>query len=271
MPVNQTRARPILKIAMAWMCMVLFSPAFALEDAGPKKATKAHIVFLISEDPDNYEAHKTVPVFAEQLRQKHNFQVTVLLGNGPREGFHFSGLDVLLKADLLIVFCRRVALSHKQLQLVKKYLEAGKPIIGLRTANHAFSVRGKVQDGYEAWPDFVPKILGCENRGYGPTAPGTEVSVVSNANNHPILKEVEPRKWHSNGNVYRVSPLLDERATVLLTGKAEGTVEPIAWTRTTPDNSRVFYTSLGYPDDFNDAPFRKLLVNGIYWALEMKP
>lgn len=253
------------------VCATLVSAVFASEAPHSQKEAKAHIVFLISEDPDNYEAHKTIPAFAEQLRQHHNFEVTVLLGNGPREGFHFPGLDVLEKADLLIVFCRRVALSHKQLERVKKYLEAGKPIIGLRTANHAFSVRGKVQEGYEAWPEFVPRVLGSENRGYGPSAPGTEVSIVSDAKDHPILKGVKPRQWHSNGNVYRAAPLLDPDAVILLTGTVEGEVEPICWTRITADNSRVFYTSLGYPDDFKMAPFRKLLVNGIYWALSGKP
>jgi type 1 glutamine amidotransferase len=29
----------------------------------------------------------------------------------------------------------------------------------------------------------------------------------------------------------------------------------------------VFFTSLGHPDDFKNAEFRRLLVNGIGWAL----
>jgi len=44
--------------------------------------------------------------------------------------------------------------------------------------------------------------------------------------------------------------------------------EPIAWTRFA-DNSRIFYTSLGYPDDFKLPQFRRLLINAIYWALDM--
>ena len=262
----------ILKTTMALnVCLVMVSVVFALGNTLGKGDARPHIVFMISEDPDNYEAHKTVPVFAEQIRKKHNFQVTVLLGRGPREGFNFPGLETLRKADLLIVFCRRVALSTMQMQLLKEYLEKGKPVIGLRTANHAFSVRGEVHDGFESWPGFVSQILGCENRGYGPTAPGTEVAVVSAVRNHPILKDVKPQQWHSTGNVYRVAPLLDKEAIVLLTGTVDEKVEPIAWTRVTADNSRVFYTSLGYPDDFEMAPFRRILVNAIYWALDRKP
>jgi type 1 glutamine amidotransferase len=29
----------------------------------------------------------------------------------------------------------------------------------------------------------------------------------------------------------------------------------------------VFYTSLGHPDDFAEPAFRRLLLNGILWAL----
>lgn len=256
-------------IAVVAFCLAIVHTAAAFNDV-PAKNDAPHIVFLISEDPDNYEAHETIPAFAERLRDEHHLKVTVVKGEGPREGYRFPNLEVVSSADLLVVFCRRLALSHAQMDILKKYLKAGKPLVGLRTANHAFSVRGQVQPGFEDWWDFVPEILGCENKGYGPVAPGTEVSVVTSARKHPILKGVRPSQWHSNGNVYLVAPLLDADANVLLRGTAENKTEPIAWTRITKDNSRIFYTSLGYPDDFTMAPFQRLLVNGIYWALDKK-
>ena len=60
--------------------------------------------------------------------------------------------------------------------------------------------------------------------------------------------------------------LVDLQANVLLTGSVEDKVEPIAWTRMC-GSSRVFYTSLGYPTDFEQHQFRRLLVNAIHWAL----
>jgi type 1 glutamine amidotransferase len=148
---------------------------------------------------------------------------------------------------------------------IKQYIKKGKPVIGIRTTNHAFTVREKVEDGFEDWPAFVAEVLGCENRGYGPVEPGTDVAVVSTATNHPILKDV-PQAWHSKGNVYRVAPLLDQKANVLLTGKVNDITEPIAWTRTA-GKSKVFYTSLGYPADFETPEFIKLIVNAIKWSL----
>jgi len=124
-----------------------------------------------------------------------------------------------------------------------------------------------VEEGLEDWPAFVADILGCQNRGYGPVEPGTAVSVISEATNHPIVKDLQTQQWHSNGNVYLVAPLLDKEATVFLEGKANDKAEPIAWTRAAGD-SKVFYTSLGHPTDFKVPQFITLLISGIKWALD---
>lgn len=251
-----------------WLFLVVINLSAAAADTLLEQGENPLIVFLISEDPLNYEAHKTIPKFADMLTSKLDFQVTVLQGKGDLSSFHFPGLEILSKADLVVVFFRRIALKHEQMEIIKSYLNEGKPLIGIRTANHAFSVRDEVPDGYESWWDFVPDILGCENKGYGAVESGTEVTVTPEANGHSILKGFEPANWHSTGNIYHAAPLLDESALVLLTGESEGKEEPIAWTRNA-NNSRVFYTSLGYPDDFKLPQFRRLLINAIYWALDM--
>lgn len=228
-----------------------------------------HIVFLISEDPLNYKATTTIPPFAQKLAEEQHFKTTVLKGEGEKlEAHHFPGLEALNDADLLVVFCRRLALKPEQMQLIKGYLKKGKPLIGLRTANHGFSVRDTVAPGYEDWWGFVPEILGCENRGYEPEELGTDVKVVSEQVTHPILKGIDPAlPWRSNGQVYKVAPLIDTTATVLLTGSTVNVTEPFAWTRKTADGSPVFYTALGYPDDFNNPQFVQLLKNAIDWSL----
>src|SRR5688572_27883613 len=182
---------------------------------------KPRIVFLITKDPNNYEAHHTMPQFAETLEREHGCQVTVLLGKGDHGSYSYAGMEALSKADLLVVFARRIALPHEQMNAIKSYLSKGKPLIGIRTANHAFDVQGKVgdvADGFEDWPAFVADILGCQNRGYGPVEPGTDVSVVPEAATHPIVKDLQTQ-WHSKGNIYLVAPLLDQEPTVLLKGK----------------------------------------------------
>ncbi|NOR66364.1 MAG: nicotinamidase, partial [Woeseiaceae bacterium] len=43
--------------------------------------------------------------------------------------------------------------------------------------------------------------------------------------------------------------------------------EPVAWTNKY-GKSRVFYTSLGHPDDFKNEHFRTLLINAVFWAIK---
>jgi type 1 glutamine amidotransferase len=52
---------------------------------------------------------------------------------------------------------------------------------------------------------------------------------------------------------------------VLLTGTIPGNTHPVAWTRT-QHNARVFYTSLGAPEDFETPGFLRLLANAVAWA-----
>jgi len=230
---------------------------------------KPLIVFLITRDSNNYEAHNTIPRFAETLKKEYGYDVIVLLGSGDHGSYSYPSLEALSRADLLVVFARRIALPHEQMNAIKAYLSKGKPLIGIRTANHAFSVSGKVEDGFEDWPAFVADFLGCQNRGYGPAELGYDVTQVPEAASHPIVKDLQTKEWHSKGSIYKVAPLLDKEATVLLIGKVNDAVEPIAWTRTA-GKTRVFYISLGYPDDFQTPHFITLLTNGIKWAMDKK-
>lgn len=226
------------------------------------------IVFLVNAEPDNYEADRTIPRFAQALHEARGYDCRVLEGQLPLERLRFPGLESLEQADLLVIFFRRSALAREQLDLIRRHLAAGKPLVGIRTANHAFSVRSEPAPGHEAWWEFVPEVLGCENRGYGKTEDGVDVTVATGQADHPILEGVTPLPWHSEGPLYRVAPLLDARATVLLLGSGGPAAgEPVAWTRMA-GASRVFYTSLGYPSDFDLPQYRRLLENGIDWTLD---
>jgi hypothetical protein len=262
-------------LKLAWTALLaagVLHPLASSSEAAPAGRAASHIVFLVSspDDPNSYESARTIPPFAEMLTREHGYRTTVLQAEMPESGSRIRNIQAVWEADLLVVFCRRLGLPPDQLTTIKNHFKAGKPVVALRTANHGFSVRGTFVPGHFAWWEFVADILGAENRGYGPTAEGTAVAVVPAARNHPIVRGL-PGNWHSKGNLYLSAPLLDRRATVLLTGAIEGRVEPIAWTRMAGE-SRVFYTSLGHPADFDDPQphFRNLVVNGIRWALDRK-
>lgn len=252
-----------------WFVLILVTTSlcsFGKDIPGKERtAKKPHIVFLISEDSLNYEAHKTIPVFAKKLRETQAYEVTVLLGEGTNNAFQFPGLEVIEKADVVVLFSRRIALPHAQMNRFKDYLNKGGSLVAIRTGNHAFTTRGEVGKEYTGWPEFVPEILGCGNHGYGPVELGTDVSILPASSNHPILKNFKPGQYHSEGNLYRVTPLLDQNTVVLLNGKVGDEIQPVAWIRKA-GKSHVFYTTLGYPADFETAQFNTLLTNAIQWA-----
>jgi len=239
--------------------------AFAAEP-NPSQTDGPSIVFLVSKDPSNYKAHETIPVFAEMLRNRYGCSCTVIRGEGEPSAFRFPGLKAIRNADLLVVFFRRRAPSNEQMGMIREYLAAGKPLVGIRTANHAFAVKGTIAKGHGKWDTFCSEVLGCGNHGYGPGELGADVRVAAGVADNPILANVKPTWWHSGGSLYLVKPI-DKTATVLLTGSVGDKSEPVAWTRMYR-KSRVFYTSLGYPDDFQLPQFTNLLVNGLFWAMD---
>ncbi|WP_339924758.1 BNR-4 repeat-containing protein [uncultured Cyclobacterium sp.] len=234
-----------------------------------KKNENKKITFLISKDPDNYEADLTIPYFAMKLAKESGFETEVILGEGKRNEFKLPALEKNMDSDLLVFFLRRVALSSDQMQLIKNHIAAGKPVLGIRTANHAFTVReGDIPSGYEDWENFVPEVLGHENKGYGAAREPTQV-VTKQKPGKKILKDIPGGKWESQGNLYLIGNTLDNKAKVILSGTSDGKTNPIAYTRKF-GKSRVFYTSLGYPTDFTHPYFIQFLKNAIDWTLKIK-
>jgi nicotinamidase-related amidase/type 1 glutamine amidotransferase len=222
-------------------------------------------VLAISED--EYKTEQTLPAFMRDVVQDRlGVDAKILLGD-PKEPNTIPELaEALETADLLLVSIRRRALPARDMDAIRKFVAAGKPIVGIRTASHAFDAKGQLAEGRAVWPKFDAEVLGGNYTGHYGTATKTTVNPVKEAINHPILVGVQtPMTGH--GSLYKVSPLA-KTTTPLLTGSIPGQPsEPVAWVNKS-GRSRVFYTSLGSPDDFRSPAFRRLLSNAILWALD---
>jgi type 1 glutamine amidotransferase len=71
------------------------------------------------------------------------------------------------------------------------------------------------------------------------------------------------------GSLYKNNEIAPD-TEVLMTGTNPEATEPITWTRM-HKGGRVFYTSLGHPDDFQIESFRRLLANALFWAAGRTP
>jgi type 1 glutamine amidotransferase len=152
------------------------------------------------------------------------------------------------------------------MQHLKNYLDRGGPLIGLRTASHAFDSRGSGPDDHSEWPTFDPDVLGGRYHGHHGAGPKCAVTTAAGAADHPILAGVT-LPLLSDGSLYKVRPLAESATPLLLGTIPDQEPEPVAWTNQYRQ-SRVFYTSLGHPHDFDDAQFRRLLINAVFWGLD---
>jgi type 1 glutamine amidotransferase len=211
------------------------------------------IVFISGEY--EYHSKETLPPFAKDLESRFDVETTFLARPDDEKKQTIPGLDTLKDADLVVLFVRRMTLPEEELTQIKKYLEAGKPLVALRTSSHAF----------ENWKEFDHEVLGGNYGNHYGNKLKTSVSILPNAKDSPLLKGVT--SFVSEGSLYKNTPL-QPGARPLLLGTVEGqTPEPVAWTHSFKDG-RIFYTSLGHPNDFKEASFQNLLRNAIEWALQ---
>jgi len=234
-------------------------------------APAANIVIMVVEDPNNYEAPRTMRDFVEKQLKPLGHHVTIIEGDKPQP-HHFAGLVEALKdADLLVLFSRRRFPPKDQMAAIHAHLDAGKPLLGIRTANHAFIPKPKevVDSNLAPWPEFTDEVLGAPNTGYETKGLPYTVSVPAGLKT-PLLAGVNPANILGHQSLYKVLPLAAD-ATPILIGTAKTDTSPpmpVAWTRTYgPNKARIFYTSLGAPEDMRVADVRMLLVNAVKWTL----
>ena len=261
---RRSKARGIAWAAFAFLCAGM-SGRHALADKPRDQDRRPHVVLIIAED--EYETDKTLPVFASKYLAK-DFRVTTVLSD-PQDRNDLPGLETVDQADLILVSVRRRAPSHGQLNAVRRFVAAGKPVIGIRTASHAFALRGKETPpaGHDVWPTFDPDVLGGHYTNHHKDGPPTVASIAPGARKHPILTGIDVARLTGKGSLYKVSPLAKSATPLLIGTIPDQPPEPLAWTNTRADGGRTFYASLGHPGDFEQPEFNRLLRNAIDWGL----
>lgn len=238
------------------------APGFGAPDGKP------HVVFVTGDD--EYRSEFSMPMIARILEAKHNMRTSVAYARPtPQTNTNIEGLEALKTADLAVFFVRWRALPESQLKLILDYVESGKPLVGLRTATHSF--RYPLGHPRERWNDgFGIDLFGQKWISHHGNTSSTDVSVVPERAGHPVLRGVE-LPFHVRSWLYVVEPLHGDCAPLLL-GRAvnprakDHGPQPVAWTKTYK-SARVFFTTMGHPEDFHLESVRRLLINGIYWAL----
>ena len=266
---------------------------------GPGKGK--HIV-LVSGD-EEYRSEEALAQLGRILAVHHGFKCTVLFAINPADGTidpvvldNIPGLEMLAKADAMIVALRFRDLPDEQMKHIVAFVEAGKPVLGLRTATHAFNFKknkgfAKYSFNNKEWDGgFGRQILGetwINHHGKhafestrGVIAPGAEKS--------PLVRGCEDI-WGPT-DVYTVTLPLpgDSKPLIMgqvlagmqptdqpLEGKKNDPMMPVAWTKsyTAPESGKTgkaFCTTMGAATDLSSEGLRRLLVNATYWAVGLE-
>jgi type 1 glutamine amidotransferase len=289
------------------LCFVVLCPASAQEEKpwivyeGAAGAGKGKHVVLVSGD-EEYRSEEALPLLGKILARHHGFKCTVLFAIDPKTGeinpniSNIPGLENLASADLMILFTRFRNLPDEQMKHIVDYLDAGKPVIGLRTATHAFNnPKSKLYAKYSYNSKdanysggFGKQVLGetwvAHHGKHGKES--TRGILAKDAVGHPILKGIKDGDIWGPSDVYTVHLPLpgDSRPLVLgqvltgmkstdapLDGKKNDPMMPVAWTHTYQGaggaKGRAFATTMGAAEDLTSEGTRRMLVNAAYWAI----
>jgi len=238
-------------------------------------AEPGRIVMLIGED--EYHTWDTLPAFGHSDLEPKGYRVTVVLADATNKN-HFPGIVEALKdADLLVLSTRRRNPPRDELDAVRAFLDSGKSLVGIRTACHGFAPPQGTKvaphtDAVDSWPEFDPQVLGGHYDNHYAAGPITRIDAAQSQDSAFLLDGVDLKHFVGNGSLYRVGPIDPSCREILRGTIPDHPAEPVAWTHIYGDHhARVFFTSLGHPDDFKEAAFRRLLLNAIQWALVKAP
>ncbi|MBL9125358.1 MAG: ThuA domain-containing protein [Planctomycetaceae bacterium] len=268
--------------------------------AGPGAGKK---IVLVSGD-EEYRSEEALPQLAKILAQLHGFHCTVLFAIDKKDGTinpnqsdNIPGLAALDEADLLVIFTRFRDLPDEQMKHIVDYVAAGKPIIGLRTATHAFNIKEDKTYGRFGWTSkawdggFGRQVLGetwINHHGqHGKQS--TRGLIAPGAAEHPILRGVRDGDIWGPTDVYGVRlPLPGDSQPLVLgqvlegmqpddkpvAGKQNDPMMPVAWIKSYQaaggKKGRAFTTTMGASQDLQSEGLRRLLVNACYWGLELE-
>jgi type 1 glutamine amidotransferase len=258
-------------------------------DAGVAKGKR--IVYLAGDH--EYRSEETLPALARILAKEYGCTCTVIFTTGKDGTIEpgssaISGLEALQDADLMVVFLRFQHFPDSQMKYIDDYLKAGKPVIGLRTATHAFN---DLHGEYERYNEghqgdtfkggFGREILGEHWVGhYGANhQQSSNLLLEKDQLEHPVLRGVKDVHVQCGG--YNADPrdgsVILARGQVLNGMKAsdppaaDKKILPVAWVRTYKgDSGRVFTTTHGASEDILNDGFRRMLVNAHLWCLGLE-
>jgi len=326
---NHPMKRIVLFLGLSLLVAPLLAAGVVYEGkSGP--GSGKHIV-LVSGD-EEYRSEEALPQLGKILAERHGFKCFLLFANEkaheipPPSGkgqtlvrtyvgainpniSNIPGLEALDSADLMVIFTRFRDLPDDQMRHIVRYLDAGKPIVGIRTATHAFNIpAGKTYSKYSYNANDENYAQGFGRQILGETwishhgrhgSQSTRGILAKGQESHPILRGISDGDIWGPSDVYGVRLPLPGDSLPLVLGQVLAGMQPtdapappaedrktkqpadpnnpmmpIAWTKTytgaAGNRGRVFCSTIGAANDLTAEGTRRLLINACYWAVGLE-
>jgi hypothetical protein len=252
---------------------------------------------------EEYRSEEGLPMLAQILAARHGFKCTVLFAINPADGTidpltltNMPGMAALDAADLCVMGLRFRELPDAQMKHFVDYLNAGRPIIALRTSTHAFKYEVNKASPYAkydwhstVWPGgFGRQVLGetwvAHHGNHGRES--TRGVIHEAFKGHPVLRGVADL-WGPT-DVYAITQLPSDAQVLVwgqvltgmkpedppVAGPKNSPMMPLVWIRNyTGENGRtakVLTTTMGAAVDLENEGLRRLLINAAYWAVGLE-
>ena len=216
---------------------------------GEERMNKGPLKLCMVSGSFEYESESSLNIFRDYVEREYPVNADIIVYRS--EDDHQS-LSAIEETDVLLLFTRRLNASGEELERFKAYCAEGRPIVGVRTASHAF----------QNWLAFDREVLGGNYQMHWSHGPRARVRFEPGSEAHPLLEGVA--EFSSAGSLYRNTPISADTSLLMSASTGEHD-EPVTWTRTHA-GGRVFYTSLGHQEDFEEPSFLRLLANAVLWC-----
>jgi hypothetical protein len=288
-----TICRKLAAFCALLLCLATMQAGPWVTYEGKEGPGKGKHVVLIAGD-EEYRSEEALPQLGKILAERHGFKCSVLFSQDPPTGLidpnnsrNIPGMQLIDSADLVIILLRFRDLPDQDMKHFVDYLEAGKPLIAIRTSTHAFQIKNKQSPyakfdwGNKEWSGgFGQEVLGDTwVSHHGNHGKESTRGLLDGPNaKHPALQGVKDI-WGPT-DVYGIVHLKPgDRVLVhglTLKGMSpqdlpnyEKSLMPLVWTREykwpNGNVSKTLTSTIGAAIDLKSEDLRRLFVNGAYW------
>ena len=224
--------------------------------------TRPTVALVIAEE--EYGSHRTLPAFARKRLGKAFRVVEHHVAKGDPNSV--PGLAGLADADVLLLSARRRGLLPAEMAGLKAFLAAGKPIVGIRTASHAWEPK-EALDGRESWVGFDRDVFGIVYSGHFGNEIRSTLALAPGAAGNPLLTGLpQEGSLPQAGSLYKIAPASSD-TLVLATGAIPGEpAQPVLTSYTRPDGGLSIYTSVGHADDLARPEVERVITSALHVA-----